>query len=101
MSLMELETAVRYHLPLVVIIANNNGNSGILKRSGYTEPDASRVTMFQPDLRYDQMVALLGGQGEWVETPEALGPALERAIAAATVVCLNVKVDPAAPYPVL
>jgi thiamine pyrophosphate-dependent acetolactate synthase large subunit-like protein len=101
MSLMELETAVRYHLPLVVIIANNNGNSGTLKRSGYTEPDASRVTMFQPDLRYDQMVALLGGQGEWVETPEALGPALERAIAAATVVCLNVKVDPAAPYPVL
>ncbi|MBW4573677.1 MAG: hypothetical protein KME08_00155 [Aphanothece sp. CMT-3BRIN-NPC111] len=37
--------------------------------------------------------------GEFVESPEQLKPAMERAIASGTAACINVTVDPHAPYP--
>ncbi|WP_017326781.1 thiamine pyrophosphate-binding protein [Synechococcus sp. PCC 7336] len=101
MSLMELETAVRYQIPLIVAIANNNGNSGSLRSSSHLDGEARRIAMFQPDLRYEQIVSVLGGYGEFITSPQDIQPALQRAIAANTAACINVKVDPAAPYPLL
>jgi len=40
-----------------------------------------------------------GGHAEFVEHPEQLKPALERAVASGTAACINVQVDPYAPYP--
>ena len=99
MSAMELETAVRYGIPIVVVVANNDGNCGSLKSASYPPEAADRVTMFQPDLRYDQIAIALGARGEYITDPEALPAALQRAISANTVTCLNVKVAPDAPYP--
>jgi acetolactate synthase-1/2/3 large subunit len=42
--------------------------------------------------RYDQMVQGLGGYGEFVERPEDLEPALERAVASSKPALLNVAV---------
>jgi acetolactate synthase-1/2/3 large subunit len=38
------------------------------------------------------MVEALGGHGEWVETPDGIRPALERALSAGKPAVVNVKI---------
>jgi 2-hydroxyacyl-CoA lyase 1 len=100
LSLVEMETAVRHRVPVVVVVANNDGNSGALRQKAWFPPDhPERVTMFQPGVRYDRIMEAFGGYGEHVEEPAAIGPALKRAIASGRPACVNVRVDPDAPYP--
>jgi thiamine pyrophosphate-dependent acetolactate synthase large subunit-like protein len=40
-----------------------------------------------------------GGHAEFVERPEELQPAMNRAVASGKAACINVKLDPYAPYP--
>ena len=42
--------------------------------------------------RYDRVVEALGGHGEYVERPEEIRPALERAFASGKPACVNVKI---------
>ena len=71
---MEFDTAVRHRLPVLVVISLNGGWTGDPKRErpgrelGYT--------------RYDLIAEALGGHGAFVETPDAIRPALERAMRA-------------------
>ncbi|MGA1053663.1 MAG: thiamine pyrophosphate-dependent enzyme, partial [Ilumatobacteraceae bacterium] len=53
----------------------------------------------QPDTRYDQVVASLGGAGETVTDPEDVGPALDRAFASGVPYLVNVMTDPSDVYP--
>ena len=97
---MELETAVRHNVPIVVVIANNDGNSGSRRqRMHLGDGSAEAVMMFRPGLRYERIMALFGGCAEHVDRPEDIGPALTRALADGRPACVNVAVDPDAPYP--
>ncbi len=97
---MELETAVRHHVPIVVVVANNDGNSGSLRqRMHLGDGGAESVMMFLPGLRYDRIMEMFGGRAEHVDRPEDIGPALTRAIADGRAACINVAVDPDAPFP--
>ena len=68
---LELDTAVRHKIPLLVVISLNGGWTADAKREkpgrelGYT--------------RFDEMARALGCHGEYVEKPEDIRPALERA----------------------
>ena len=100
LSAMELETAVRHQVAIIVIVANNDGNGGSLRHrmhrsSGNGEP----VTMFRPGLRYDRISEMFGGYAEHVDRADDVGPALKRAIACGRPACINVAVDPDAAYP--
>ncbi len=98
-SAMDMETAVRHRIPVIVVVVNNEGNTGgILERVYFPDHD-ERVTMFQPDIHYESIMRAFGGHAEHVERPEQLRPALERAVASGKASCINVKVDPYAPYP--
>ena len=98
-SAMDMETAVRHRIPIIVVVVNNEGNTGgILERVYFPDHD-ERVTMFQPDIHYESIMRAFGGHAEHVERPEQLRPALERAVASGKASCINVKVDPYAPYP--
>jgi len=98
-SLMELETAARYRLPLIVVIANNGGPFGLDKQRRYhARPHADPVAAFQPEVRYDQICSALGGHGEFVQDRAAFRAAWERSLAAGRPACINVLVDPLAPY---
>ncbi len=96
---MEMETAVRHKIPVVIIVVNNEGNTGGLTQSMFYPQEFERVTMFQPDIRYEQIMRAFGGHAEFVEHPEQLKPALHRALLSGKPACINVKVDPFAPYP--
>jgi 2-hydroxyacyl-CoA lyase 1 len=96
---MDMETAVRHRIPIVIIIVNNDGNSGGLTQRAFYPHEFERVTMFQPDIRYEAIMRAFGGHAEFVERPEELKPALHRALASGKAACINVKVDPFARYP--
>ena len=54
--------------------------------------------MYQQNLRYDKIVEAMGGYGEFVEAPDQVKPALERAFASGKPACVNVIVDEDAPF---
>jgi acetolactate synthase-1/2/3 large subunit len=92
----DFETAVRFRLPMVVVVGNDAAWGQILipQRNLYGE-DRSPATRLAPT-RYDRVVEAFGGQGEHVEDPSELEPALERAFASGTVYCVDVAIDPEA-----
>ena len=47
-----------------------------------------------PVRRYEKIVEVLGGYGEYVEDPDQIAPAIERAFASGKPACVNVATDP-------
>jgi acetolactate synthase-1/2/3 large subunit len=93
---MELETAVRFELPLTCIVGNDGG-WGQIRNPQLSFFGADRaVATSLPTTRFDLMVEALGGRGVLVREPKDIGPALERALSSDGVWCINVVLDPAA-----
>ena len=44
--------------------------------------------------RYEKMAEMVGGHAEYVEAPEEIRPALERAMAAGKLAIVHVRIDP-------
>src|SRR2546426_870799 len=94
---MDFETALRFRLPMVVVVGNDAAWGQIrLPQVQLFGPEKSPATQLAPT-RYDKVVEALGGHGEHVTEPGRIRPALERAVASGTVACVNVILDPDAP----
>jgi acetolactate synthase-1/2/3 large subunit len=93
---MDYETAVRFGLPMVIVVGNDAawGQIYVPQRGLYGEEKAV-ATRLAP-VRYDRVVEALGGKGEHVDDPAELEPALERAFASGAVYCVDVAIDPEA-----
>jgi acetolactate synthase-1/2/3 large subunit len=89
----EFETAVRRRLPFVAVLGNDacwNAESQIQLR------EYGRERMHGCELlasRYDQVVAALGGHGEFVENAAGLPGAIERSLASGKPACINIMVE--------
>ncbi|MDR3537540.1 MAG: thiamine pyrophosphate-binding protein [Acetobacteraceae bacterium] len=88
LNVMELDTAIRHKIPILVVVSLNGGWTGDPQREkpgrelGYT--------------RYDKICEALGGYGEYITRPEDIRPALERAQAKVDegmVALVNVRTD--------
>ncbi|MGH8672246.1 MAG: thiamine pyrophosphate-binding protein [Burkholderiales bacterium] len=99
LNAMELETAVRHKVPIIVVVVNNEGNTGALKQKANYPEHYERVTMFSPNIRYERLAGALGCHAEYVERPHELIPALKRAAASGVASCISVKINPHTPYP--
>jgi acetolactate synthase-1/2/3 large subunit len=93
---MDYETAVRFRLPMVVVVGNDAAWGQILIPQRELHGEEHAVATRLAPTRYDRVVEALGGKGEHVEDPKELVPALERAFASGTVYCVDVKIDPEA-----
>src|SRR6478672_7508582 len=85
---MELDTAVRHKLPLLCVISLNGGWTA--------DPERNKPGRDLGYTRYDIMAQGLGAHGEYVENPEDIRPALERAqkkVDDGMVALVNVKTD--------
>ncbi len=85
---MEIETACRYGMPILFVVANNGSvrpGDGVFNMKGYTGEDA---------VRYDLVMQAFGGHGEMVRSVDDLRPALERAAASGKTALVNVAVNP-------
>jgi acetolactate synthase-1/2/3 large subunit len=91
---MEFETAVRCGVPFVAVVHNDAGwgmtRDMQLAFHGRTRELGNQLGT----VRYDKVVEALGGHGEYVEKPEQIAPALERALQSQRPACVNVVVDP-------
>lgn len=84
---MEIETMVRYNLPIVVVIVNNSGIYGgfdqatfeAMRSSGGDLTTATPPSALTFEVRYEQMMQMFGRQGHLVRTV----PELQKAVAAA------------------
>ncbi|HET8559888.1 MAG TPA: acetolactate synthase [Marmoricola sp.] len=98
MSLMDVDTLVRHDLP-VVMVCGNNGAWGLEKGPMQMLYGYDVAADLAPRTRYDEVVTALGGAGETVTDPRAIGPALDRAFGLGVPYLVNVITDVEAAYP--
>lgn len=93
----DFETALRFKLPMVCVVGNDAAWGQIrIPQVQMFGAEKSPATLLAPT-RYDEIVKAMGGWGELVTEPSQIRPALERAVRANTVACVNVMLDPTAP----
>ncbi len=88
--LAELDTAVRYKLPIVIVVGNDGGWG--LERELQSELLGSTVACELRRTRYDQIAKGFGCGGENITKLSQVGPAMARAFASALPYVLNVNV---------
>jgi len=79
MSGLDIETAVRSEIPILTVVLNN----GVMTKYDHHMPEATeRYGSNRLGGNYAGVAAALGAHAQRVETPDELGPALQRARAA-------------------
>lgn len=93
-----LQTVVRYQLPVIVIVFNNNGVYGGDRRNPeeVTGPhkDDPAPTSFVPEAKYHVLIEAFGGKGYLVRDPAELKAALDESFSARKPAVINVIIDP-------
>ena len=90
---MEMDTAVRHGLPVVIIVGNDSvwGMDYHQQVQLYGRKVATELL----PTRYDKVAEALGAHGEYVEDPAQLSGALERALASDRPSLVNIRTTPA------
>ena len=86
----EFDTAVRFNLPIVGIVGNDAAWGQMLRPQVALYGEDRAVATHLEYTRYDKIVEAMGGHGEFVERPEDIRPALERAFASGKPALINV-----------
>ncbi len=92
LSAMEMDTAVRHGLPVIVVVANNGGWGDV--RHHQRQAHGREIASGLAQTRYDRLAEALGGYGEHVEGIAGLRPALQRAAASGAPAVIDVGTDP-------
>jgi acetolactate synthase I/II/III large subunit len=90
--LAEMDTAARLKLPIVLIVGNDAGWGLERELQSWGTGGAPTVACELQSARYDLVMKAFGGDGETIERPEEVRPALERALGSRVPYCLNVKI---------
>ncbi len=89
MNAMEIDTCVRFNLPVVTVVSNNAGWTA-------RTPDRRKPGRELGFTNFHDMATALGAYGERVEDPDDIRPALERAFDSGRPAVVNVIVEPTA-----
>jgi acetolactate synthase-1/2/3 large subunit len=93
---MDFDTLVRFGIPAVFVIGNDAAWGEVRQpQIGFYGEEGEIATRLAPS-RYDRLCEVFGGQGEHVERPEELAPALERALSSGEPAIVDVALDPEA-----
>ncbi len=84
---MEIDTMMRHNIPVLIVISNNGGWASVGGMSAGRDLEFSR---------YEKMAEVFGAHGEFVEKPQDIRPALERAKKSGKPAVVNVITDPKA-----
>jgi oxalyl-CoA decarboxylase len=91
---MEVETICRYHLPVCIVVFNNDGiYRGTDVNTAGSDP---ATTVFVKGARYDKMIEAFGGVGINATSPDELRRAVNEAMDSGKPTLINAVIDPAA-----
>lgn len=90
--LAEMDTAVRFNLPLIIIVGNDGG-WGVERELQEGRYGGKTVACELRRTRYDLVMKGFGGDGVHVERPEQIRPALDQALASDKPFLINVQID--------
>ena len=94
----DFDTFVRFDMPIVSVVGNDRCWHQIyVGQKAQYGPDRTPATKLGDNARYDKVVEGLGGHGEFVEHPEQIRAAIERAFNSGKPACVNVLMDPNPP----
>jgi acetolactate synthase-1/2/3 large subunit len=91
----EMDTAVRYGLPIVFIVGNDAGwglERELQKAQGTLDSSGATVACELRPTRYDLIMQGFGGAGEHVDTAEQIVPAILRALASKRPYCIDIAI---------
>ena len=90
---MEFDTALRYNLPIIAVVGNDArwNAEHQLQIQNYGEGRTVGCELLPS--RYDKVIEALGGHGEFVQQPDNLTPAVERALASGLPACINIAIE--------
>lgn len=91
----DFDTFVRHNMPVVSVVGNDRcwHQIWVGQKAQYGE-NRTPATVLGDNARYDKVVEGLGGHGEYVEHPEQIKAAIERAFNSGKPACVNVIMDP-------
>ena len=93
-SAMEMETAVRCRVPVIIVVANNDGIGGNRTQRKYFPADhPDGVATYVPGIHYEKIMQAFGGHYEYVSEPNEVAGALARARASGVAACINVVIE--------
>ena len=93
MNVQEIETAVRWKIPVIALVMNNNSWASeksyqkYFYGERYVEADITNPRM-------DKLMDLFGGKGFYVDRPDDLSKALEEALTMDVPSLIEIAVDP-------
>ncbi len=96
---MEVHTAARESVPLVIALMNNRSYGNIYYRAAKMGPGPERLTDI-PGIDWVAFARSMGGDGERVEQPEDIAAAVGRALGATGPYLLDLHTDKTYPTPV-
>jgi thiamine pyrophosphate-dependent acetolactate synthase large subunit-like protein len=92
---MVVETARRVGAAPVLIVANNEGIAGHMIQDALMPAGAPRIAALLP-ARYEKLAEMVDGHAEYVERPDGIRPAIDRALGADCISVVHVRMDPKA-----
>ena len=91
-NLMELETAVRHRLPILIVV--NDDNHWGMEVLPQMMQMGQNVECATTPLRLDLIAQGFGAHGEYCEKTEEIRPAIERALASGQPAIVQIRIDP-------
>jgi thiamine pyrophosphate-dependent acetolactate synthase large subunit-like protein len=90
----DFDTFVRFNIPVVSVVGNDRqwGQIAVGQKAMYGK-ERTVASMLGDNCRYDKIVEGMGGHGEFVEKPEDIRPAMQRALDSGKPACVNVIMD--------
>ena len=98
-SSIEMDTAARHGLPIIIVVANNGGWGDV--RHHQRQVHGREIGSVLASRRYDRLAESLGAYGEHVDGIGGLRPALLRAATAGVPALIDVSTDPDVISPLL
>jgi acetolactate synthase-1/2/3 large subunit len=89
---LEFEAMARQGIAVIAVIGNDAGWTQIRRGQVEIYGEKRAVATALDYTRYEKVVEACGGVGFWVDTIDALGPALDAAFASKKPSCVNVKI---------
>jgi acetolactate synthase-1/2/3 large subunit len=88
---LEFEAMIRQKINVVGVIGNDAGWTQIRRGQVQLYGEERAVATGLSHTRYDKVVEALGGHGEYVERPEQIRPAMQRALSAGKPAVVNIR----------